>query len=474
MEELLKMLMENPTSTIAKIRATSKDNAKILNYRKEYFEHDRTQRDLQVGNIQKDKTTNKNKLVRTVKIPVNFAKKIVTTATAFEVGKPATLIPSEPDLDLAKTIKALWKTNRLDAMVMKMVEMKKRETQSAIQFYIVDVPEASIFQKVLTFLGLKNVKKEIKVKLLDNTTGTMTPYFNGQGDMILFMWEYQTKTATDKVINNVEVWDKTNKYVINDESGTMVAQKPELHGFDRIPMVYVSQDEPEWFVVKEMIDRVEVALSKLGASNDYSAYPILATYGEVTSLPDKDESGKVINFPIKPDPENPEKLLPHGDAKFITADNAVDSQKLEIESLMNLIHYISSTPNISFDNLKGLGAMSGVAMKLMFLDSMLKAAINEPDNRTMIERMINIITSGVVNVLNTSAKSDAQKLYFDIQFNSILPDDIKESVDIVNSAVQAGTMSRKTAVEYLAFVDDTQAELDAIDTEKSSTNQNPQ
>lgn len=462
MEELLQKLATEPDKVIASIKEKSKDSNLIQSYQKEYKEHDRTIRDTQVGSIQKDKTVGtgeKSRQVKSVKIPINFAKKIVTTSSAFEVGKPVTLISSE-DNNLSMLIKQLWKVNRMDSLIQKLVTLKKSETQGAIQFYINDLKENSILNKILVKIGLKSQAKEIKVKLLDNTTGVMTPYFDATGNMTLFMWQYQSKNTEGKIINNTQIWDEKNYHYLNDESGNMeYADSVKIHGFDRIPVVYVSQDEPEWFDVKELIDRIETSISKLGSSNDYTAYPLLKLFGEVQSFPDKDESGKVLMFPIQKD-EN-DKLI-QGNAEFLTADNATESAQLELDKLESFIYSISSTPNLSFDNVKGISGISGIALKLMFLDAMMKASMNEGDNRTMIERMINIIVSGIVNTTNTTLAKESDSLYYDIQFNSILPDDLKEAVETVSAAVNAKVMSRKTAVEYLGMNEDVDDELTLI------------
>jgi len=464
--ELLVDIESKPTDVIASIRLQSKDSAKILTYQKEYKNRDRSLRDTQVDRIQKNKQVGSGenlKEVKAVRIPVNFAKKIVTTSVGFEIGKPVTLIPSE-ELDLATVIKQLWKVNRVDSLLQKLLTLKKSETQGAIQCYIQDVKEGSLLNKILVKLKLKAQKKEIKVKILDNTSGTMTPVFNALGDMLLFMWEYQA-TENGKAVNFVEIWDKEKVYYLDNRSGTMgisATDKTLPHGFDRIPIVYVAQDDPEWFVVREIIDRLETTLSKIGASNDYSAYPLLQIFGDVKSFPDKDEAGKTLQFPITPFINGVVNPFPHGKAEFLEAANAVESQKLELDSLENFIYSISQTPNVSFDNVKGLGAVSGVALKLMFLDAIIKAATNEGENRTMIERLINILISGTVNTTNTNLKGDAEKLYFDIQFNSIIPDDLKEAVEIASSAKEAGLASTETLVKYLGFNEDTAAELALI------------
>lgn len=46
--------------------------------------------------------------------------------------------------------------------------------------------------------------------------------------------------------------------------------------------------------------------------------------------------------------------------------------KLEIDTLLRMIYTITQTPDISFDTVKGIGAVSGVALKLLFMDAHLK------------------------------------------------------------------------------------------------------
>lgn len=464
-KELILKLNSEPKTVISIIKNKSKkDVDKIKEYQKEYIQKDREIRDTQVGKVQKDRVIGEgedSKLVRAVRIPINFAKKIVTTSTAFEVGKPISLIPSD-DNNLSKLFNQIWKTNRLDNKIVKLVSLKKSETQSAIQFYISDLNDDSILNKILVKIGFKKQQKEIKSKILTNTNGIMTPYFDDKGDMILFMWEYKSKDSNGREINHTGIWDSKNFFYLNNSSGEikLISQLP--HGFDRIPIVYISQDEPEWFDVKEIIDRIEVSLSKLGASNDYTAYPLLQIFGEVESFPDKDDSGKVLQFPMKKDDDG--KYV-NGKAEFLTAENSVESAKLELDTLKGLIYSISHTPDLSFDNVKGLGNFSAVALKLLFLDAVIKTKINEGDNRTMIERIINVILSGIVNTTNTSLVTENQSFYFNIVFNSIVPDDVKAVNDIIISLKEAGLMSSQTAIKLIDMVENPEEELNLINQE---------
>jgi SPP1 family phage portal protein len=468
-------LTSNTEKTIEKLFVAGKKAEDVENIRKEFNNRDRTIRESQVGKTQKDKevgTGEKKRTVVAVRIAINFAKKICRVATAFEVGKPVTLIPSESN-KLSQLIKLLWKTNRIDSLLVSFVFQKKSETQSALQLYIADVKPGGLFMKIISFvgakLGISSQNKEIKLALLENKSGSMSPYFDETGDMKAFSWKFSSKSDEDKDLENVMVWDELTVYKLDNSTGKLSMSEgyPKPHGFDRIPIVYDDQDEPEWFDALDPVDRYETIISKLGGSNDRTAYPLMKLYGELGSFPEADDNGKILQFPIKVDEETGKEI--HGDAEFMTNPNGPDSIKLELETLEKAIYSITSTPDLSFDNVKGLGSVSGVALKLMFLDAMIKASMNEGENRTVVERIINIIMSGITKTTNTSLAVESKNLYYDVIFNSILPDDLKELVETMSSAKEAGLVAARTAVERLGLNEDVDNEMQLIAADVAAT-----
>ena len=310
-------------------------------------------------------------------------------------------------------------------------------------------------------MKFKKQAKEIKAKVLDNTKGIMTPYFDDSGDMKLFMWEYKSKEG-DKEVANVQIWNETNMLHLKD-----LAQFANLpHGFDRIPIVYDSQDEPIWYTVKSPIDRHEVALSKLGDANDYSGHPILVTEGEVIGMPTKEESGKHFNVPIKLGGEDGKTVI-KGGVSFLEAKTAPESNRLELDKLEDVIAYGSGVPNLSLDKLKSLGNVAEKTVKLMFIATDIKAALKQSATRTFIERCVNVIVSGVTKTTNTGMATIGKSLYYDIQFNSILPSDIAETVTTVSSAVSSKIMSQRTAISILDLVEDVDEEMKLIKEEST-------
>ncbi|WP_438423250.1 phage portal protein [Aquimarina macrocephali] len=457
MEEIIKLINSDVPAALKLLTANSKDQGRIKALIEEYKDIKREERETQIGKIQKDKIVGKGEkttVVKPVKIPIPFQNRIVTTATAFEVGASVTITPSEVN-KLSEEINILWKNNRIDSKIQKLKILQKSELQCALLFHIKDIKPENIFNRIL---GINN-KKEIKVKVLENKNGKMTPYFDSFGDMKFFVWEFSDKNEAGKEVKKAFIYDDKNVYECSDSSGSMSLDNANIHGFGKIPIVYLEQDNPEWHIAQNMIDRLEVAISKLGNSNDYTGHPILKIYGEVTGAPGKDEDGKAFHFPMKKDQDG---KWQHGDVEFLTYAQAPESVKLEMDRLEKYIYSLTSTPDISFDNIKGLGNVSGVAIKLMFLDAIIKAKMNEGQNRTIIERIVNVFIAGNVNTTNVSLKSLASKTFFDVVFNSIIPDDLKNIIETLSQGKTAGLISTKTGVELLDLTNNSEEEIQRI------------
>lgn len=458
---IAELLNKDIQGTISLLMNGCKSFNDIVEYREEYKGLKRNIRQTQLDFTQKDKKV-ADKRIPQSRIPIPFQKKIVNTATAFEVGEAVTLKENETNA-LTDEIKRLWRVERIDSKVIDLVRIKKSETQSALLFYMIKNIETDGSQS-----------NDIKTTILESKDGIMRAYFDERKDMVAFVWKYTVVKITDngeKTVNHTVIYDKTTVYYISDESGTLEVVNVISHGFNKIPVVYLDQDEPEWFDVKYMIDRYETSLSKLADSNDYMGHPFLLLYGEMKNELQKGDPGKTLRFDITTDSNGNKQI--HGDAKFLEHSGNSESIKLELDKLEKHISYLSGTPQLAMEDLKGIGALSGVAIKLMFLDAIIKAKLNEGQNRSMIERIINVFISGTVTTTNVGMKQFAKDSYFEITFNSILPDDISETVSYVSNAVTAGVMSKETGVKTIGIAEDTENELKLIESDKDISSTEP-
>ena len=244
--------------------------------------------------------------------------------------------------------------------------------------------------------------------------------------MIAFGLGYKSDKGTQKVENlDVYTQDKLYKYeAINGKwslaSGDGVVNPvPLLYG--KIPVVYYSTKRAIWTDVQPIIERLETLISNFGDTNDYNGSPILAAIGEIKGFSAKGESGKVI------------ELNDGADLKYVSWDHAPESIKLEAAKLEEYIYTCTQTPNISFEQMKGLGAVSGVAFERIMIDAHLKA--KDMQNGVYgegIQRRCNFLVSAISSLYPDCKGADTLDITPEFELFKI--DDVIERVDMLLKA----------------------------------------
>jgi len=150
------------------------------------------------------------------------------------------------------------------------------------------------------------------------------------------------------------------------------------------------------------------------------------------------------------------------DASYLTWDQAPAAIQLEKDTLQELIYSMTQTPDISFQQMKGLGAsVSGVALKLMFLDAALKCLRHQEEFGEGLQRRINILKKGMS--LISATVEPALSLQVEPEFTFYMPQNDQEIINtLVTAAGGKAVMSRKTAVENNPFVVNAQTEMEDI------------
>lgn len=212
---------------------------------------------------------------------------------------------------------------------------------------------------------------------------TLYPYFDETGDMTAFSRAYSRKDKEDRQIEYFETYTENSHYLFvrqQSEGEYAIAQGyPKKNPIGKIPIVYGYQDHFETEDVDSLIDRLELLLSNFADTNDYHASPKIFVTGQINGWSKKGESGAVI--------EGEEGAT----MQYVSWQNAPESVKLEIETLLKLIYTITQTPDISFESVKGIGAISGLALKLLFMDAHLKIQDKREIFDDYLQRRANVI-----------------------------------------------------------------------------------
>lgn len=370
--------------------------------------------------------------IRTAKIPFTFEKKIVETAVAFLFGAPVTIsaVESKDEKNLSEIMRA-WNAARMDYHNKSLARRIKVEGRAA---------------ELLTFDESDSSK--IRIQILSRKHGfKIYPWFEGNGNLKYILIEYTevgedgSETGIQKVYSKEKIWTITD--------GKVNAAEEAVNKLKRIPIVYYEQGACEWEDVKTNIEKYDERASRHSDTNDYLGAPAIKAKGTIGRMPDKDSDVRL--YQIKPDISGDKAS--YGDVEYLTYDSLPESVKLDLDRNEEAIFKMTFTPDISFNNVKGIGNISGKALKLLFLDAIVKAKNSEEIYGVGINRRLNLI----------AAMKGMQPVPVKIEFNSILPDFIDEILTNLSTATGGKQiLSTETAVAQNPLVSDPKQESEKI------------
>ena len=379
--------------------------------------------------------------VDVARLSIPFQQIIVDRAAVFLIGEGINrLSKAETDQEklLVGMIDKTWFDNKLDYQTREMARKWMSETEVAELWYFRENPD--------TWKGVDlpvGGNLSMRMQILAHSEGdSLYPYFDSHGDMIAFGRGYK--------INKEERFDlyMADK-IIRYTKGTNWDGEEEKNPLGKIPVIYYSREKPEWSNVQHLIERFETMLSNFADSNDYFASPMVKIKGHVTGFAEKGEQGKLIT------------MEENADASYLTWDQAPEAIRLEKDTLQELIFSMTQTPDISFAQMKGVGNVTGIALKLMFLDAALKALKHQESFGEGVQRRINLLKKGM-GIVSTGVEASTG-LQIEPEFTFYLPANDQELVNmLVTSAGGKAIMSQKTAVSLNPFVLDAEKEMEDI------------
>ena len=155
---------------------------------------------------------------------------------------------------------------------------------------------------------------------------------------------------------------------------------------------------------------------------------------------------------------------------YVSWQNAPESVKLEIETLLRLIYTISQTPDVSFESVKGIGAISGTALKLLFMDAHLKVQDKKEVFDEYLQRRVNVIKA-FVGQFSTTLENDADALEIEPE---ITPYTLTNEIDEINMWLSANgnkpLVSQKASVMGANLTQDPEKDFEQIQEEASADN----
>jgi SPP1 family phage portal protein len=411
-------------------------------------ETDSAQKVIDTGNSE----TANYRIEKVARIKLAIQKLIVKRAVSFCFGNPITYKASPENNNQQIILKAL---NRV------LYDVKSNSLNRKIARSIFSFKECAELwyplQQANTNYGFKSNFK-LRCTLFSPEQGDeLYPYFDETGDMIAFSRAFSRKDPAGKTMETFETYTPAEHWLwTTGANGYEVADGyPKPISIGKIPIVYGSQDQFETEDINPLVDRLETLLSNFADTNDYHASPKLFVTGDIKGWSKKGEAGAVIEGEDG------------ADMKYVSWANAPEAIKLEIETLLRMIYTLTQTPDISFDSVKGLGAISGVALKLLFMDAHLKVQDKREIFDEYLQRRVNLIKA-YIGKFNATLENDCEIVEIEPQ---ITPYMLANEIDEINKWVTANggkpIVSQKQSIKSANLSQDPEADYEQIQNEQN-------
>ena len=272
------------------------------------------------------------------------------------------------------------------------------------------------------------------------------------GDLIYFVRMYPVNEWDNSDKYNVDVYSDydVKHYTMYGHNGALTFVGEEPHYFSQCPAnIFTLPDEKSIFdCIISLQDSVNELLS--AEIDDYSAF--CDAYLVLMGLDADPEDIKAMK-------ENRVLILPEGSqAQWLTKQ----AQDAQVENILKRIHdsiyRVAQCPDFSSESFVG-GVSSGIAIKYRLTGMETRAGKIEALMKKALQRRIEIICGIASLKLGEDIFTD-----INIDFTRNIPEDITSTINMINSL--KGSVSDATLLAQLPFIDDVQAELDAVTEQK--------
>ena len=404
-----------------------------------------------------DKTKTITTYEKVARISLSIQKLIVKRAVAFLFGNQPILNADDKSADIVDILSKVFADCKINTINRKTARELMTYQEVAEYWYVDPKQESSVRY------GFESNKRLRCIHFLPSNGDILYPYFDEYNNLIAFSREFSVKHPDQTITSYFETWtaDTHYRWQKTNANFDICEGFPRAVEIGKIPIVYAYQPQTEWADVQNLIERLEKLLSNFADTNDYHASPMIFTRGKVTGFASKGENGKIIQG-------SQDATL-----EYVSWAQAPESVKTEVQILLQMIYTLTQTPDISFDSVKGIGSISGTALRLLFSDAHLKVQEKAELFDEFLQRRINVILAYLskFNVADSKFTSLCKNAIVTAEIQPyMLEDDTTKITQLMTATGNKAIMSRKTAVKTLGWVNDVESEIEDIEADEGGAN----
>ena len=366
--EELKVLFEEKQDAEV-ISALQNKDVKVKPWGAILKEYDSNLHDIMDHNKRKMRKLSGGKTEDVSRIRLDFEKLIAQRMTEFMFALPVKRIITGIDgdktkQDIANAIETVYTKNRIDSENLKRAKEFFSSCEICTQWVPVPAEKNNIY-------GFSTTKK-LRIRTYSPMSGySLYPLFDEYGDMVAMSLGY---TAANEVTYfETYTADKHLRF----ENGNRVLYEDNPLG--KIPFIYACRPKPIWDGVQHLINELEFTLSRNSDVISYNSSPIIKVVGDLIGQDDKDKAQRVI------------RVQNGGDVSYVSWSQSTQAVQDHVNMILRLIWMQMQLPDLSFENIKGLGAVSGEARKTLLTDAHLKVGDEKGVFLEFFDREANVV-----------------------------------------------------------------------------------
>lgn len=293
----------------------------------------------------------------------------------------------------------------------------------------------------------------VKTVVLARSEGyQLRPLFDQYKNMTAFAYGYKLKENG----KTVQHWDiQTPDFLFYCRKGNIgwdVETYP--NPTKKINVLYYHQPKA-WAGAERRLAREENLDSRIGDTNNYFSDPIAAaTTDVIDSMTDPNKPGKLIQ-------------LTGNNSKFeyVNPPQSSETLKAEKQDLNDSILFDTFTPDFSFDKIKGLGTLSGEAIKRAMILGYIKRDNRKEIYDELVDREKNVVIA-ILKYIHPDKAAALDSLDIEHEFAEPFNEDKEQTWAAIGKLYQDGLCSLEQAVTMLALTDAPEEEIERIKSSK--------
>ena len=379
----------------------------------------------------------------TEKLPRSRQRYINEVELFFLLGNPIKWMKKYGSDEAFQMFIDFLREQRFDSGMRKAKRIAGAETESAKLYHI--------------YRNERMNETQVKTVILARESGyKLRPLFDQYMNLTAFAYGYKLNENG----KTVEHWDiQTPDFLFYCKRGTIGWEVETYENpTGKINVIYYRQPKA-WDGAEPRLKREEFLDSKVADTNNYFADPIAsATADVIDAMADPDKPGKLIQ-------------LTGGSSRFeyVNPPQNSETRAAEKVDLNDSILFDTFTPDFSFEKLKGMGTLSGAAIKNAMIMGFIKRDNRKEIYEEMVDREKNIILS-ILKYLHPEKASEFDKLVIEFEFSEPFIQDKEKTWASVTNLYTSGLLSLEQAVEMLAITDAPEDEVRRIRDSKKDEN----